>query len=141
MPLKVNKPQQQQAPIPEATEPESNPEGYPVNLQFDELENRVTFQLYDGTQIELKSPKGKQFLQIQSWYQSAPEEYRSDVFSSIKLAHTCMVSYIPLNSKLSTVPSFEDFLDTLEVEDIERVGSALTCFRAVRKLQDKQNPV
>ncbi|MBW4421191.1 MAG: hypothetical protein KME13_18480 [Myxacorys californica WJT36-NPBG1] len=94
--------------------------GYEVD--YDSTLDTASVVLSSGTQITLKSPKAKALLKMQSWYENASEEYQSDSFAAMKLAHTCLI-----NSN----QSFDEFLESLEIEDIERVGAALTCFRNV----------
>lgn len=99
-------------------------------IQFDEEAGIVEFQLENGTEIVIKEPKAKAFLLMNSWMQSAPEEYKSDQFAAMKLAHSCITKYSNPN-KGSVIPTFNEFIDELEIEDIERVGAALGCFRKV----------
>lgn len=112
-------------------------QGDSFEVQFDEEAGIVEFSLENGAEITLKEPKAKAFLLMNSWMQSAPEEYKSNEFASMKLAHSCMIKYSH-SEQGNASPKFEEFLDQLEVGDIERVAAALGCFRKVfNQLADK----
>jgi hypothetical protein len=133
---KHNREQQIQDP-PQVKQEDTVQQGDSFEAQFDEEAGAVEFELVDGTSITIKEPKAKAFLLMNSWMQNASEEYKSDQFAAMKLAHSCMVNYSH-PEKGNKIPTFDEFLDELEVEDIERVGAALGCFRNVfDRLADK----
>ncbi|MBD2256653.1 hypothetical protein [Pseudanabaena sp. FACHB-2040] len=120
-PAAAPEPEQEQKPptaTPAAPEPEQ--EGYTV--QHDEEAGTVTFALLDGTEYTIKEPKAKAFLLMQGWYAKAPSEYQSDAFATVKLVHGCIQG---------DKPGFDAFVDALELEDMERLGAALSCFRGL----------
>ncbi|MEH1957665.1 hypothetical protein [Nostoc sp.] len=91
---------------------------------YNQDEQTVDFELTDGTPIQVKSPKAKQFLLLEGFLKNSPEEYKTDSFAILKLASLCMTKF----GKKSKV-SFEELLEILELEDIERVAAAIGYFR------------
>lgn len=80
----------------------------------------IEFDFTTGQHIVLREPKAKQFLLMQSWMRTAPEEYQTEEFAMVRLAHACM----------KDAPPFDVFLDSLEAEDLLRLVSAIAFFRA-----------
>lgn len=94
------------------------------SVEFNQEEGTVTFQLTDGTVVKMKSPKTRQFLLLESFIKSADEEYKTESFLALKLASLCITKF-GTKDKIS----FEELIDTLEIEDVERVAAAIVCFR------------
>lgn len=84
----------------------------------------VTFELTDGTSVTMSSPKTRQFLLLESFIRSAGEEYKTESFMALKLASLCISKF---GAKKAI--SFDELLDTLEIEDVERVAAALAFFQ------------
>ena len=84
----------------------------------------VTFELTDGTPVSMKSPKTRQFLLLESFMKQSPEEYKTESFLALKLASLCINKYAGKSNI-----SFEELIDILEIEDVERVAAALTFFQ------------
>ncbi|UKO99362.1 hypothetical protein [Nostoc sp. UHCC 0870] len=93
-------------------------------VEFNQEEGTVKFILTDGTPVEMKSPKSRQFLLLESFLKSADEDYKTESFIALKLASLCMTKFGDKDKV-----SFDELLDILEVEDIERVAASLSCFR------------
>ncbi|MGV0103971.1 hypothetical protein NSTCB13_02617 [Nostoc sp. DSM 114160] len=91
---------------------------------YNQDEQTVDFELTDGTPVQVKSPKAKQFLLLEGFIKSSPEEYKTDSFAILKLASLC-ITKLGKKSKVS----FEELLEILELEDIERVAAAIGHFR------------
>lgn len=91
---------------------------------YDESTKEVRFELTSGIKIKLKSPKAKQFLLLDSFVKNAPEEYKTESFCTLKLASLCICKYGDKDSV-----TFDELIDELEVEDIERVVAGLSFFR------------
>lgn len=91
---------------------------------YDQDNQVVSFELTDGTPVVMKSPKAKQFLLLESFAKQAEQEYLTDSFVMLKLASVCITKY----GKKDSI-TFNDLVDNLELEDIERVVSALSFFR------------
>jgi hypothetical protein len=94
------------------------------NVNHDPDNQVVSFELTDGTSVVMKSPKAKQFLLLESFAKQADQEYLTDSFIMLKLASVCITKY----GNQSSI-TFNDLMDNLELEDIERVVSALSFFR------------
>ncbi|AFY49008.1 hypothetical protein Nos7524_3208 [Nostoc sp. PCC 7524] len=93
-------------------------------VEFNQEEGIVRFQLTDGTLIQLNSPKAKQFLLLDSYLKVAEEEFRTESFIALKLASLCITKFGD-RDKIS----FNELLDILEIEDVERMAASLNCFR------------
>lgn len=93
-------------------------------VEFNQEEGTVKFVLTDETPVEMKSPKTRQFLLLESFLKSADEDYKTESFIALKLASLCMTKFGDKDKV-----SFDELLDILEVEDIERVAASLSCFR------------
>jgi hypothetical protein len=91
---------------------------------YDPDNQTVSFELTDGTPVVMKSPKAKQFLLLESFAKQAEQEYLTDSFVMLKLASVCITKF----GKKTSI-SFYDLVDSLELEDIERVVSCLGFFR------------
>lgn len=94
------------------------------DVTYDPDNQKVSLVLLDGTPVEITSPKAKQFLLLESFIKSAPEEYKTDSFVMIKLASVCITKYGD-----ETSITFDALLDNLEIEDLERLVAGLTFFR------------
>ena len=94
------------------------------DVTYDSDTQTVFLTLKDGTAVEITSPKAKQFLLLESFVKSAAEEYKTDSFVMIKLASLCITKYG--EAKFIT---FDNLLDNLEIEDLERLVAGLTFFR------------
>jgi hypothetical protein len=95
-----------------------------VNTIYNQEEGKVSFSLEDGTQVVMKSPKTRQFLLLESFIKSVEPEYKTESFIAIKLASLCITKF-GNEDKIS----FDNLLDNLEINDLERVAEAITCFR------------
>ncbi|MEA5603711.1 hypothetical protein [Nostoc sp. UHCC 0252] len=104
--------------------PANEEESGEFQAQYNPDEQTVDFELLDGTPVQLKSPKAKQFLLMEGFIQTAPEEYKTNMFVLLKLASLCMTKF-GSKSKLT----FEELLEVLEVEDLERVAAAIFYFQ------------
>ncbi|MFN6460550.1 MAG: hypothetical protein RMZ41_001715 [Nostoc sp. DedVER02] len=91
---------------------------------YNQDEQTVDFELTDGTPVQVKSPKAKQILLLEGFINTAPQEYKTDSFAMLKLASLCVTKFGD-KAKLS----FEELLELLELEDIERVAAAIGYFR------------
>lgn len=109
--------------LPEVTEEqkESNDE---FQAEYNSDNQTVSFELNDGTPVILKSPKVKQFGLLESFVKQSPQEYLTDMFTLLKLASLCTIKY----GKKESI-SFDDLVDNLEIEDLERMVAALGFFR------------
>lgn len=93
-------------------------------VEFNQEEGIVNFKLTDGTPVQMNSPKTRQFLLLESFVKSAESEYKTDSFIVLKLASLCITKF-GAKDKIS----FEELIDTLEIEDVERVAAAIGCFQ------------
>ncbi|MBD2515189.1 hypothetical protein H6G93_09245 [Nostoc sp. FACHB-973] len=87
-------------------------------------EQIVTFHLINGKRVSMRSPNTKQFLLLQSWLQSVEQEFKSDQLVAIKLASLCIIEF---DGKPKI--TFDELLDSLEFDDLERVAAAISLFR------------
>jgi len=94
---------------------------FKVNLDSDT--QTVKFELTDGTSVEMKSPKTRQFLLLESFMKSAEDEYKTESFMALKLASLCITKFGDKDKV-----SFDELLE-IEIEDVERVAASLGCFR------------
>lgn len=94
--------------------------------EFNEEEGLVSFHLTDGTPVEMRSPKTRQILQLESYIKTAPEDERTDSFVALKFASLVIIKFGD-KSKIS----FDELLDNLEPFDIKRVAAALSLFRGI----------
>ncbi|MBD2452248.1 hypothetical protein H6G76_35145 [Nostoc sp. FACHB-152] len=91
---------------------------------YDPDNQTVSFELVDGTPVVMKSPKVKQFGLLESFIKQSPQEYLTDTFTLIKLASLCITKF---GDKSSV--SFDQLINTLEIEDLERMVAGLGFFR------------
>jgi hypothetical protein len=95
-----------------------------VAVQYDEQAGTATFHLESGLTVVLKEPKAKDFIYLSSKLETVESWQRSPTMAAYILAHF-MIESITGYEKL---PSFDEFLDLLADDDLERVGAAFTCF-------------
>jgi hypothetical protein len=95
-----------------------------VAVQYDEQAGTATFELESGLTVVLKEPKAKDFIYLSSKLETVESWQRSPTMAAYILAHF-MIESITGYEKL---PSFDEFLDLLADDDLERVGAAFTCF-------------
>ena len=81
------------------------------------------FTLRDGTVYRVREPNARALLLLQTWFAAHPD-YNTDSIVLIKLVYDSIVSP-------NRPATFELFFDTLAIEDIEVVASALGTFRSV----------
>lgn len=105
-------------------QPETESKSGEFEAQYNQEEGTVDFELADGTPVQVTSPKAKQFLLIEGFIKTAPEEYKTESFLIIKLASLCITKF-----GKKTKLTFDELLEVLEVEDIERVAAAIGYFR------------
>lgn len=91
---------------------------------FNQEEGVVSFKLTDGTPIEMKSPKARQLLLLESYIKNAPKEERTDSFVAMKFA-SLIITKFGDKDKIS----FDELLDNLETIDMKRVAAAIALFR------------
>ncbi|ANV88495.1 hypothetical protein [Picosynechococcus sp. PCC 7117] len=103
---------------------ETKPNSDEFQAKFNPDTQTAQFSLIDGTPVEIKSPKAKQFLLLDSFINHASEEYKTESFIFLKLASLCITSFGDKDSI-----SFEELVDLLEIEDIERIGASMSFFR------------
>jgi hypothetical protein len=109
---------------PEEFTKQNNEPSDKFEVNYDSDKQQVKFKLLNGTEVEISSPKAKQFLLLESFIKSASEEYKTDSFIMLKLVSLCITKF---GNKTSI--TFNELLDLLEVEDIERLVAGLTFFR------------
>lgn len=124
---KTKQSQLEQAPEPQEGQQDQE-QG--IAVEYDEEAGTATVELCDGTSVTLKEPKARAILQMESWQKTAPPEKAGHGFAQVKLAHTCITTF---NGKPEK-PGFDDFIDMLEVEDLEVLAAALACFPAIQRL-------
>lgn len=95
-----------------------------LKIEYNPEEGIANFSLEDGTSVEMKYPKTRQFLLLESFMKSAEPEYRTESFAAVKLASLCITKFGDKDKV-----TFDELLDTLEVSDLERVAAAIICFR------------
>ncbi len=105
-----------------------------TEVEYDEKQGTSKFSLVNGTIITLKEPKAKDFVYLSSRMQTAPEWQRSATMAVYYLAHF-MIDKVSLPGKKgeSPIPTFDEFMDMLEDDDLARVGAAFACFPNVSK--------
>lgn len=91
---------------------------------YDSEKQQVHITLTNGKEVILNSPKAKQFLLLESFVKSTLDEYKTDSFVVLKLASVCITKY---GDKSSV--TFDELLEDLEIEDLERIVAGLTFFR------------
>ncbi|ALF55621.1 hypothetical protein ACX27_26715 [Nostoc piscinale CENA21] len=94
-------------------------------VQYDDEAGTVSFNLSDGTPVEMRKPRTRQLLLIDSWKSTADPEYVTTAFTALKLASLCVTKFGNANKV-----SFDELID-VDFEDCERVVKALECFRDV----------
>jgi len=107
------------------------------DVSIDEDTGIATFALVDGTLLSLAEPKAGHFLRVDAWRATAPDDLNSDIVAGLKLAHSCIVRYCPDGEKSVIKPDFEPFIDSLDFDDVERVGSVLSNFRSFARLAER----
>jgi len=83
----------------------------------------VEFTLRNGTAYRVREPNARALLLLQAWL-ATHYEYNTDSIVLIKLVYESIVTP-------NRPATFELFFDTLAIEDIEVVASALATFRSV----------
>jgi len=112
-----------------------------ANIKFDADSGKVIFTLQNDDRITLSPPKAKAFLLLQSWYSSTPIEERSDAIAMVRMAFYCITQF-ERNKVVIDKPTFSDFFDGLEFEDVETIGKAVNNFRDIlEKNTSKQTDV
>jgi hypothetical protein len=101
-----------------AVPPSDEPAG-PIKTLED---GHVQATLKDGSTLVFREPKVKQFLLIESWLKDDKNEYHADTAAVLKMAHLCLVG---------DDRTFDEFLDELDIQDLEVLGQALSTFRSV----------
>ena len=101
-----------------------------VEVKFDSDSGKVVFTLQNNDRITLSPPKAKAFLLLQSWFSSTPPDERSDAISMIRMAYYC-ISQFERDKVVIEKPSFSDWFDGLEFEDVEVIGKSIAFFRSV----------
>lgn len=93
---------------------------------YDEDKGELKFNLSDGTLVEMRSPTAKILLLLESWYQNpkTSEDYKSTSFLMMKVASLCITKFGDKDKV-----TFDEFVDKLSIEDLERVVKAVACFR------------
>lgn len=112
--------------ITEVTKVEESLE-VPVSFQaiHDEINNTVTFDLINGKTVVIKEPSTKQILLLEGFIKSHTEEYRTDAFIMLAIASYSIVKYGDRNKI-----TFDELLDELELDDMERLATAMSHFQS-----------
>lgn len=118
-------------------------------IQLDELENnQVGVELTTGEYYVLKEPKALSFIELESWRNSD----EGKLYGTTELGLTLKIISLSIcGRKIQSsdeiqpykLPSngFVDFADNLALEDVERLGAALTFFRTVFEYLASKNSV
>lgn len=125
--MKVKEKQSETKAVGFAPEPEPIEE---KQVSYNSESGKVTLILTNGDRLTLKEPKAKQLLLFQSAFSQSPEEMQSDAIATVRLAYHCVCQYERSGAQIET-PSFDEFFDELEIDDIEGVGKGLEPFRDV----------
>jgi hypothetical protein len=116
-------------------EPKPEAKGIPVET----LDNgQVRVELRDGAKVTFKEPKVRQFILMESWSKDpANKDYLTESGTVVKLAHSCITE---VDGEPFT-QGFEDWVDNLNIRDMEAVGVALasfqSCFEYLNELNEK----
>jgi len=97
---------------PDAIAPESR-------VSYNEKTNIVTVTTSFGSLL-VSEPRAKHILLTEGGLTALGVEYCTDSMTAIYLVYRCSDA---------DHPTFDDFLDALEIEDIEVIGEALAIFR------------
>lgn len=108
----------------EVLQSETVEESSEFKAEYDADTGIVTFELTDGTPVAMKSPKTRQLLLLEGWISNVTEEYKTNSFIALKLAALCITKF----GKNPSV-SFDNLLDTIEFEDMERLAAGLAFFQ------------
>jgi hypothetical protein len=108
----------------EVLQSETVEESSEFKAEYDADAGIVSFQLTDGTPVVMKSPKTRQLLLLESFLNSAEPEYKTESFLALKLSALCIIKY----GKNSSI-SFDNLIDNLELQDMERLAAGLAFFQ------------
>ncbi|MFS0515146.1 hypothetical protein ACEYW6_10535 [Nostoc sp. UIC 10607] len=108
----------------EVLQSETVEESSEFKAEYDADTGIVTFELTDGTPVSMKSPKTRQFLLLESFLNSAEPEYKTESFLALKLSALCIIKY-----GKNTSISFDNLIDNLELQDMERLAAGLAFFQ------------
>jgi hypothetical protein len=86
-----------------------------------DIDDNTVFFSVNGISLTLREPIGKDFLLLDSWLNQAPDEYRDLGIVLVKLASLCAVG--------KKVPFDTLFDNLISLDDVERVGAAMSFFR------------
>lgn len=118
-------------------------------IQLDELENnQVGVELTSGEYYVLKEPKALTFIELESWRNSEEGKLygATELGLTLKIISLAICGLKTSDSdeikpyKLPT-NGFVNFADNLALEDVERLGAALTFFRTVFEYLASKNSV
>lgn len=92
--------------------------------EYDEVAATVSFKLLDGTDVIIKEPGTRQILLLEGFIKSHDEEYRTDTFIMLAIASYSIIKFgVRKNIK------FDELIDQLQLDDIQRVAAAIGYFR------------
>lgn len=120
---------------PPAIEADIDVDSFEVSI--DEDTGIHSFELCDGRTLGVVEPKAGHFLRVDAWRNNAPDDMNSDMIAGFRLLYNCINVYKPVGQNAQPKPSFDAFLDSLEMTDIERVGAVLKSFRSFNEFVAK----
>lgn len=126
------------AELPLSTQTEK-PKEESVKVDFNQEEGTAKVDLVNGTTLTLKEPKAKSFIYLASRMETAPDWQKSATMSVYLLSHF-MITEVSKKGQKLPIPSFDEFMDMLEDDDIASVGAAFACFPDVFKRVQKLFP-
>lgn len=96
-----------------------------VELQI--LDNGNAVITLSWGEVEVKEPKARQLMEVEGWMSNYPEQEALGVSLIVaRVFWSCSIG----RSKTPQLRTFDDFLDSLELEDFERLAIAAQHFRA-----------
>lgn len=117
----------------EAVEPEpievKEDERKPLEAYHDLDDNTVLFILENGYEMVISEPRGKHFLEAESWLSTQDVDRRTVIFLMMRLALAC--SKFSKDGKVIPRPKMEEFLDIVDsYAAFEGVGKCLQTFQS-----------